>query len=377
MKCFAPWHSILVRFNGDIVPDGVYTNRYGNLLTHDLKTVLNSSISHGTKQAILNNTLPPECQQCVKKEKVIGHSRRIFFKDTLNPLIANESYDYSLDFFDIRFLEFNMSNVCNLKCRMCSGVSSTAWVKEDLKLASMNSAYDRPINHPEFGYQNVSETIIDRLFEYPEYFKNLSYVSIKGGEPYMDPANKTMMRRLIEMNLNQNITLDVTTNGTIVDEEFHTLARQFNHTKWTVSLEAVGKLYEYIRGGKNFTFEELTENIKVFEQFDRVIIAVTVMTYNICHLKEIKEWYDSVKKDNYSIYFNNVVATPSYLNPSLLPQSILDVAREHNNIDINYSHDSELRHLLPTFVSFTKDLDTLRETDVLAVCPEFKQLFTE
>jgi sulfatase maturation enzyme AslB (radical SAM superfamily) len=207
----------------------------------------------------------------------------------------------------------------------------------------MNAAYDRPINHPEFGYQNVSETIIDKLFEYPEYFKNLSYVSIKGGEPYMDPANKTMMRRLIEMNLNHQITLDVTTNGTIVDEEFHSLARQFKHTKWTVSLEAV----------------------------------VTVMTYNICHLKEIKEWYDSVKKDNYSIYFNNVVATPNYLNPSLLPQSILNIAREHNNIDINYSHDSGLSHLLPTFVSFTKDLDTLRETDVLTVCPEFKQLFTE
>ena len=32
IKCLAPWHSILVRFNGDIVPDGVYRKRYGNVL---------------------------------------------------------------------------------------------------------------------------------------------------------------------------------------------------------------------------------------------------------------------------------------------------------------------------------------------------------
>jgi MoaA/NifB/PqqE/SkfB family radical SAM enzyme len=376
MKCLAPWHSILVRFNGDIVPDGVYTNRYGNIITQELPDIFNSIVSSNTKDSIRSGVLPNECSQCVKKENVVGHSRRLFFRDILNPLVENNSYDYSSNFHDIRFLEFNMSNICNLKCRMCNGISSSAWVKEEIKLNKLNSKYQRPVTHPEFGYRNLSDEIVDRLFSYPDYFKNLSYVSIKGGEPYMEPANKKILRRLIELGINQNITLDVTTNGTIVDKEFHELAKQFKHTKWTVSVEATGKLYEYIRGGKNFTFEQLQDNLNEYRIFDRIIIAVTVMTYNVSQLYTIQDWYDSVKKDNFTIYYNNVVATPNYLNPRLLPNDILQLGKNLNNIEtINYTQDPALAYLLPTFVDFTRDLDNIRGTDVLEVCPELRSLF--
>lgn len=376
MKCLAPWHSILVRFNGDIVPDGVYTNRYGNILTQELPDILNSAVSNHTKDKLRDGIIPDECSQCVKKEVVVGHSRRMFFRDILNPMLEKDNYDYSKNFHDIRFLEFNMSNVCNLKCRMCNGISSTAWVKDEIKLNELNILYKRPVNHIEFGYTNVSSEITDRLFQYPEYFKNLSYVSIKGGEPYMEPSNKKILNRLIELNLHKNITLDVTTNGTLVDIEFHELAKQFKHTKWTVSLEGTDKLYEYIRGGKNFTFEQLEENIHTYKIFDRVIIAVTVMTYNVCQLYKIQNWYDNNKENNYSIYYNNVVATPNYLNPRLLPDDILSIGKRQNNIDtINYTQDSTLIDLLPVFVSFTRDLDNIRNTDVLDVCPELHRLF--
>ena len=375
MKCYAPWHSILIRFNGDVVPDGVYTNRYGSLLTHSLPEVLNSAVATHTKDQIRQEILPTECKQCERKEAVIGHSRRIFFKDILNPML-DTTQDYSKNFHDIRFLEFNMSNVCNLKCRMCNGISSSAWVKEDRALAEINPIYGRPVNHPEFGYRNVSDEVIGRLFEFPEYFKNLKYLSIKGGEPYMEPGNKKILRKIIEMGNSKNITLDVTTNGTIVDEEFHELARQFGHTKWTVSVEGVGKLYDYIRGGEHHPFEELEKNLISFNQFDRVIIAVTAMTYNIAHLHEIKQWYDTIQKSNYSIYFNNVVATPAYLNPSILPDQILQYAKSVNNINnINYVQNADLAHLLPVFVNFTNDVDKLRNTNILDVCPEFKSLF--
>jgi MoaA/NifB/PqqE/SkfB family radical SAM enzyme len=377
MKCFAPWHSILVRFNGDIVPDGVYTNRYGNILTQELPDILNGPVASLTKDSIRNGILPDECGQCTKKESVIGHSRRMFFKDILTPMLdTTDISTYSNNYHDLRFLEFNMSNICNLKCRMCNGISSSAWVKEELKLHQMNPSYQRPVDHPEFGYRNISDKIIERLFAYPNYFKNLKYVSIKGGEPYMEPANKRIMQKLIDLGIAKNITIDITTNGTIVDQEFHTLAKQFGHTKWTVSVEGTGKLYDYIRGGENHPFEELESNLKHFEIFDRVIIAVTVMTYNISQLYKISNWYNTIQKNNYSIYFNNVVATPAYLNPSILPNDILHRAKKLNNIqNINYSQNKNLEYLLPTFVNFTKDLDNLRNTNILDVCPELSSLF--
>ena len=194
----------------------------------------------------------------------------------------------------------------------------------------------------------------------------------------MEPANKLIMQKLIDLNLAKNTVLDICTNGTIIDKEFDELAKQFKETKWTISIEAVGKLYDYIRGGINHPFEQFVENLQHFNQFDRVIFANTIMTYNISHIHELQCWYDSIKRDNYEIYHLNIVATPEYLNPSILPQIILDGARHLNNLEhINYTQNKTLEHLIPTFVSFTRDTDMLRGTDVLDVCPELKELFND
>ena len=373
MKCFAPWHSILVRFNGDIVPDGVYLKRYGNVLETPLNDLLNSNTASYTRDSIRSGVLPPECEQCALKEASVGHSRRKFFEDILNPMLIGKEYDYSKNFTDIYFLEFNMSNICNLKCRMCDGINSSAWVKDDLKLAKNGNPYFRRINDPEFGYTNKSEQIIEKLFEDPTPFMNLRYLSIKGGEPYMEPANKTILKKFIDLGVAKNVTLDWTTNGTIVDKEIQELARHYGETKWTVSLEGTDGLYEYIRGGNNFTFKELNQNIKQYD-FDRIIIAVTVMAYNIAHLGKIQQWYDENKKDNWEIYFNNVVAQPAYLNPRILPNDILQKI-DYKLPNINYTQDDFLSKHVNLFVNYTKDLDKIRNTNVIDYCPELKDLF--
>jgi len=373
MKCYAPWHSILVRFNGDIVPDGVYTKRYGNVLESSLNDVLNSITASYTKDSIRSGVLPPECEQCRLKEATVGHSRRLFFRDILNPMLEGNQNDYSKNFHDIMFLEFNMSNICNLKCRMCDGINSSAWVKDELKLAEDGNILQRRINDPEFGYTNKSEQIIERLFEDPTPFMNLRYLSIKGGEPYMEPANKKILQKFIDLGIAKNVTLDWTTNGTIVDEEVHELARQYGHTKWTVSIEGTDGLYEYIRGGKNFTFAQLNENLKHYD-FDRIIIAVTVMAYNIAHLDKIQAWYEGAKQDNWDIYFNNVVAAPPYLNPRVLPNEILQ-AINYKLPNINYTQKENSELYLKGLVYYTQRLDKIRNTNVLDYCPELVSLF--
>ena len=361
MKCYAPWHALSIRFNGDVVPDCVYTGRHGNLLKEDLPTILrNPGLIH-TQRTIASGQFPSNCSQCTLKESTNGHSRRKFFEQVLNPMLKPESNLRN----DIYFLEFNMSNLCNLKCRMCSGVNSTAWIKEDLKLDKMG--VQRPIHEPDFGYRNLSPDIVDRLFEYPQYFKNLQYVNIKGGEPYMEPANKQIMQKLIELDLAKNITLDISTNGTVVDLEFDELAHQFKETKWHISIEGTGKLYEYIRGGDNFPFEQLVDNLQQLDKMDRLIFAGTIMPYNVCHVKDIVDWFYSIKKPHYELYVNNVVTTPAYLNPQILPEHILD--------GTGYRHkDSPIQ--LEQFVDFTRKVDELRGTDILDVCPELSSLFS-
>lgn len=355
MKCLAPWKALSVRFNGDVVPDCVYVGRHGNLHEMSLPEILNHAGLKKTQQSILQGILPEECVSCIKKEKIIGHSRRIFFDQVLHDTPRTTD-------IDIRFLEVNISNICNLKCVMCGGVNSTAWVKEDYKLHEISSDFRRQLDHPDFGYRIVKPDIIDKLFEYPEYFKNLQHVNIKGGEPYMEKDNIKLLQRLIDLNLNKQVELDISTNGTVPNDEFEELALQFK-TKWHISIEAVGKLYEYIRGGKQYSFEQFYDNIHNFDKFDRVILAGTVLAYNVCHIQEV---YDTFP--DHEIYFTNVVAEPSYLSPTVLNDEVLK--------DTNFKHDSTLDDQVDVFVRYTKAIDELRGTDVLEVCPELRSYFS-
>jgi MoaA/NifB/PqqE/SkfB family radical SAM enzyme len=353
MKCIAPWKALSVRFNGDITPDCVYTGRNGNLHEQNIAELLQHPNLVRTQNSILNGILPKECVQCNKKEDVNNHSRRIFFDQILHHVPRTPSND-------IRFLEVNISNKCNLKCVMCSGVNSTAWIKEDIRLSDLG--IKRPIDHPDFGYRIVKEDIIDKLFEFPEYFKNLEYVNIKGGEPFMEENNIKLLHKLISMNLHKQVTIDISTNGTIENSEFEELLLMFK-TKMHISIEATGKLYEYIRGK---SWDQFLSNLDRFDKFDRVIFAGTVMTYNVKQFHNVVEWNRTAK--NYEIFFNNVVTTPEYLNPTILPEYILAGTefRTNKSLDIHLSK----------FIEYTKALDKLRNTNVIDVCPELISLFS-
>ena len=109
--------------------------------------------------------------------------------------------------------------------------------------------------------------------------------------------------------------------------------------------------------------------------FDRVIITTTVMAYNIAHLDKLHQWFEENKQDNWEIYFTNVVATPAYLNPQVLPNSVLDkIDFRFPNINYNSKDDS---NLLDLFVKYTKDLDKIRNESWKASLPDIAQMIEE
>jgi len=70
MKCLAPWHALSIRFNGDVVPDCVYTGRHGNLLKETLPEIFDHIGLQVTRDIITKGDLPGNCIQCIEKEKV-------------------------------------------------------------------------------------------------------------------------------------------------------------------------------------------------------------------------------------------------------------------------------------------------------------------
>jgi len=400
--CAAPWHSILVDFGGDIIPDSQFWLSYGNIYEQTLDEIWQNPIPRATRKSFINGIIPENCKQCPKKEQTIGASRRTFFKGNLNYLLKDNNFEIDTK-PDIYFLEINISNICNLKCRMCSSAASSAWVKEDEHILSLGRTYHRPKGFTKKRqYRKLKGNIIERLFYNPHNFRNLCYLSLKGGEPFMEPDNYKILDFMIDQNLAKNIILDLSTNGTIIDQKMFSYFKFFKEVKLHVSIEATGKLYQYIRGGNIFTIDQLEENLKIFNKLEntRIIFATTYSVYNLFEIPNLWNWFIKNRKENHEIYFHNIVVTPQYLHPCVLPYEYRKKASDElilanipdttNNprqgsIGINgiikgilnksYYTPEQQKILLEQCKQFTNDIDKLRNTNIKEVLPELRCLY--
>ena len=181
--CLAPWHALTVKWGGNVIPDIIYKGKLGNINKQSLSEILEGDAYTELRQAHRNREIPKSCQGCANKEKV-GRSRRLFFWDRIDHETKVASKDLTVDSApDIRYLDFTLSNKCNLACIHCDPFVSTGWTKDGKALNREKPDYwtDQPI-----GYHGASISFMDNLFKNPEYFRNLQWVALRGGEPLYD-----------------------------------------------------------------------------------------------------------------------------------------------------------------------------------------------
>lgn len=385
---------------GEILPDIIFQESWGNIFNQSLSEIWNSPIAVRTRELILAGEVPMGCRPCRRKEASIGTSRRLYFKN--NRLLGDEREQLT-DMPDIRFLEINLSNLCNLKCRMCSSAASTAWVSEEMKIQALGRTYPRMLGFRREapGLAKISaDDLVDRLFEDPSAFRNLKNLCLRGGEPFLEKANMRFLRRLREFGIGKDLSVDISTNGSIVDHEFLALLSDYD-VKLHISLEGTGALYGYIRGGKEFRLEELEQNLEAFNRLPRarIVFAVTMMAYNIFDVTNLWDWFERVADERHEIYFRNIVVQPAYLHPHILPFELRRQAAERIRAreipertknprqtssgaaalaesllrDIHGPDDA--KRLQEQLVQYTQDIDSFRGTCITDVVPELRPLF--
>ena len=146
----------------------------------------------------------------------------------------------------------------------------------------------------------------------------------------MEEQNYQIMEQFIKWDIAKDVILDINTNGTIFNDRLHNIAKHFKMVKLHISIEGTGELYQYIRGGDNFTINQLEDNIKNFNKLSNtmIIYTVTVQAYNIFDIANIWKWYLKIRKPTNEIYFKNVVVNPRYLSFHVLPSEIKQKAKE-------------------------------------------------
>ncbi len=145
-------------------------------------------------------------------------------------------------------MEFELSNVCNLECTMCSGDHSSLIRENREKRAPLPVVYD--------------QAFVEQL---EEFIPHLSEVKFYGGEPFLIDIYYQIWERI--MAIKPDIRITVQTNGTILNNRVKNILAKTNF-HIGISLDSLQKdTYENIR--VNAKFDRVMENLRWFREYAR------------------------------------------------------------------------------------------------------------
>ena len=396
--CIVPWTSICLSANGDIKPCcNYFSNRDFNIYNGDTFEKAWKAWDE-LREQMIRGEKPDRCQKCWKTEDSLGSSRRhwIFEKVKNKP----KPFEFQVEApMNLRHMDLNFGNTCNLKCRMCGSWGSTHWFKEDKKLQAINPEFTRNISdsRPLTIDPSVYKNMEDKL-------SKMERIDFKGGEPLMQDGMYEVLQMLVDNGSAPNVELGYVTNGTKTPERLHELWPHFKKVTLNISIEATGKLYQYIRGSNTQTIEQLEQNLHWYDQFENVKghFSVAISTYSIFDLQNLADWIERVTSnlkqwkteiadrtsDSVHWYekpnqFQIMVVTPRYLDPNNMPPHIKK--RVIETWDKKYHLLDELRNRMTVtdysekqwklFKQFTNELDKMRGTNVLDYIPQLEGEF--
>lgn len=253
------------------------------------------------------------CIDCEKEENFGSISTR----EEFNEIISNMNIKSKNS---LKSIEFNFSNQCNGGCIMCTPVFSSTWE---------NIIEQQNMDAPQFNIP-INQLPTKSKFNIKKFLENvdlteLEYIKYLGGEPFLMPETDELLDYLTLSNISKNVTLQITTNGSIFREKHIKQLLQFKKVFFTISVDDVNERYDYIRWPLKWSV--LDKNIKKFlHYFDgvknvKMLISTCLMIPSIYYLIELFECLKKYKYKDKSLLPGQLipVLNPWYLCVTNLP----------------------------------------------------------
>ena len=286
---------------------------------------------------MLNDEQPSECKKCWDAEDSGQRSRRQQENTLLDHLLDLDIKNIEQLVHDgkdeILAHQIRLNNTCNGTCVMCDSSASSAWSKLDRK-AGLKS-YPMYDHTPEF---------VDSMINY----STVKVLELVGGEPLLSDTAFWIFEQLIEHN-NTDCAISIVTNGSIkISEKYKQIISKFSNLNITVSIDAIGKIFEYQR--YPLKWDVVSSNVTEYKKlFNDVNVSCTVTNMTVDALPETIQWF---KEQGMNYFLNNVVH-PTCMAPDVQPG----------------------HKLWPTFVSEIKRQDLLKNISIKDYLPEFWSKF--
>ena len=309
-----------------------------SLAEHTVSDILNSTYMKKLRKDMRNNIKPKQCSICWEDEANGKQSKRLIYNKMAERI--NMDIDYDAEVCVPRDLQINIGNVCNLKCRTCSPVCSSKWVGEykDRGKEIWRPKFDIDFNDFE---NSVFWNDIDN------WSKTVERLEIMGGEPFYSKSFKKLVDALIDNSTSKNISMNLSTNGTIFNASFmNKMIKNFKRVSINLSIDGVGKHFDYIRHGVPWStvksnldsfFDLYMSQLNSKEKVNFFMgYTITIGNLNIFYLKDIHDFFykNYISKTGVVGKFlnhvpvldiwNNVIHYPTYYSANVLPEEVKD-----------------------------------------------------
>ena len=294
---------------------------------HTVDQFVNSEYPQYLRQNLTAGQQLSECHRCWKAEHMGQASARSVSNHTVTGNHGHElsktwvhaymsrKQDYLQDHMILA--DVKLTNTCNFACAMCNPADSSrvyaAWARNpshavvQMHLEKTPHYLDQVKEH--FVDKNNHQLLAQLLLKQPRHIKLL------GGEPLLD---QTVLTMLSQHSAAEQTKLSFVTNGSV--ELIKTSARlsRYRSVHYTVSLDGVGAVQDYIRRGSNW--QQISANIQQFAQQwpNRINVHATVQALNLAHFSSLVAWCQHI---NIPLTFD-LVQNPAYLSVAAIPPEL-------------------------------------------------------
>lgn len=238
--------------------------------------------------------------------------------------------------WNIPIVEFKLSNLCNLKCRMCWPKDSTPWLHDWDDVKHIYEESEQDYINGIINDNNLRKKPVLNLFESHDKFVRDLYEIIDGikefefagGEPLMDPLHYNMLDRIkdpsgVVLKYSTNLTdLEAKKGRNVLD-----LWKKFKAIRLTISIDGYDELNAYIRHGS--VWSDIKENIKLTKEvlgdkLDYIKASTCITALNVEHLLETM---DAIEQDFGIMWHTSRLQWPAFLHANVLPVERLEAAK--------------------------------------------------
>ena len=340
------------------------SDKIGNIDNTSIKDLWNSELYGNVRSDLVQGIRIPQCSACWKLEdnniqslRQSHNAERGFkYRDRVIEWVQTGTLPWS-----VPIVELKLSNICNLRCRMCWPKDSTPWLKDWDKVKEFYSDGDQQhIDDIIATYNLNNNPIINRFESNPSFLENflsaadhIEELEFAGGEPLLDPLHLKIIDRLpnpgsVILKYNTNLTkLNFNRKISILE-----IWKRFKGIKLTISIDGGPDLNAHIR--KNSDWTDIVENLRTVhsELGEKLLESKVTTCISAMNALSLDDTITHIMRDFNAHWITTRLQYPDFLHANVLPVDELRSAiNQLSQVDVTASphrinHEKQIQNCI-------------------------------